>query len=71
MEDALRGAGAGLRLIETLAWDGRAPVREERHLRRMARSAAALGWGFDREAARAVLREGRTGPARLRLSLSW
>jgi 4-amino-4-deoxychorismate lyase len=35
----------------------------------MARSAEALGWGFDVGAARAVLREGRTGPARLRLTL--
>ncbi len=69
VEDALRGAGAGLRLIETLAWDGTRPVREERHLRRMARSAEALGWGFDVAAARAALREERTGPARLRLTL--
>ena len=71
MEDALRRAGAepGLRLIETLAWNGAAPVREGRHLARMARSAAALGWGFDAEAARRALREGREGPARLRLTM--
>lgn len=69
MEDALRGAGAGLRLIETLAWDGARPVREERHLRRMARSAEALGWGFDADRARTALREGRSGPARLRLTM--
>ena len=71
MEDALRRAGAepGLRLIETLAWDGAAPVREARHLARMARSAAALDWLFDISAARAALREGRMGPARLRLTM--
>ncbi|WP_176556176.1 aminotransferase class IV family protein [Rubellimicrobium rubrum] len=71
MEDALRRAGAepGLTLIETLAWDGAAPLREGRHLARMARSAAALGWGFDRGAARTALREGRTTPARLRLTM--
>jgi 4-amino-4-deoxychorismate lyase len=71
VEDALRRAGAepGLTLIETLAWDGAAPVREERHLARMARSAAALGWGFDHGAARTALREGRTTPARLRLMM--
>lgn len=58
-----------LRLIETLAWDGTAAVREARHLARLGRSAAGLGWGFDEGAARAALREGRTGPARLRLTL--
>lgn len=71
MEDALRRAGAepGLRLIETLAWDGAAPLREERHLARMERSAGALGWGFEEAEARRALRDGRTGPARLRLTL--
>ncbi|MBP1805687.1 aminotransferase class IV family protein [Rubellimicrobium aerolatum] len=58
-----------LRLIETLAWDGAAPVREARHLARMARSAAAFGWSFDEGRARAALREGRSGPARLRLTM--
>jgi 4-amino-4-deoxychorismate lyase len=69
--DELREGGRdpGLRLIETLAWDGAGAVREERHLGRMERSAAALGWGFDAGAARAALREGRGGPARLRLTL--
>lgn len=57
------------RLIETLAWDGRAPAREARHLGRMGRAAALLGYPFDgREAAR-LLRLGRGGPARLRLTL--
>ena len=70
MEELTRGgAEPGLRLIETLGWDGAAPLREERHLARMARSAAALGWRFDMEAAHAALRDGRGGPARLRLTL--
>lgn len=60
---------AELRLIETLGWDGGRPLREERHLARMGRSAAALGWGFDAGAAARALREGRGGPARLRLTL--
>lgn len=70
-EEALRrGAGdPALRLIETLAWDGGRPRRERRHLARMARSAAALGWGWDEGRARAALRDGRSGPARLRLTL--
>lgn len=70
-EDALRRGGAdpALRLVETLAWDGAAPVREERHLARMGRSAAALGWAFDPVAASKALRKGRAGPARLRLTL--
>jgi 4-amino-4-deoxychorismate lyase len=71
VEGALREGGrdADLRLIETLGWDGARLVRGERHLARLARSAAALGWGCDVEAARAALLAGRTGPARLRLVL--
>jgi 4-amino-4-deoxychorismate lyase len=57
------------RLIETLAWDGRAPVREARHLARLARSARALGYPLDAAAAARALRAGRTAPARLRLTL--
>lgn len=56
-------------LIETLLWDGRACVREARHLRRLARSARALGYPCDEEAAARALREGRDSPARLRLTL--
>jgi 4-amino-4-deoxychorismate lyase len=59
----------GLRLIETLAWDGARPLREGRHLARMAGAAARLGWRFDREGAKRALREGRAGPARLRLTM--
>ena len=71
MESALReGSGQpGLRLIETLRWDGARLVRGDRHLARLALSAAALGWGCDVQAARAALLAGRAGPARLRLTL--
>lgn len=71
MESALREGGRdeGLRLIETLAWDGAALVRVERHLARLAASAARLGWGCDPSAARAALVAGRSAPARLRLTL--
>lgn len=57
-------------LIETLLWDGEACVREARHLRRLARSAGALGYPCDEAAAARALREGRgAAPARLRLTL--
>lgn len=58
-----------LRLIETLGWDGAKLVRGERHLARLAGSAAALGWPCDVGAARAALYRDRAGPARLRLTL--
>ena len=60
MESALREGGRdkALRLIETLGWDGGALVRGERHLARLARSAARLGWECDVEAARAALLAG-------------
>lgn len=46
MEDALRRGGRedGLRLIETMLWDGAALPRWPRHLARLRRSAARLGW---------------------------
>lgn len=71
MEGALREGGRdeGLRLIETLAWDGARPVRGARHLARLVRSARLLGWACDRAAAEAVLTRDRGGPARLRLTL--
>ncbi|HEX9857329.1 MAG TPA: aminotransferase class IV, partial [Paracoccaceae bacterium] len=66
------GAGEpGLRLIETLAWDGARFLRLARHLARLERSAAALGWGCDRAAALAALRAAAPGgPARMRLTLA-
>lgn len=69
MESPFRDAGPDLRLIETLRWDGAALVRGERHLARLARSAARLGWACDIGAARAALLAGRGDPARLRLTL--
>lgn len=71
MESALREGGRdeGLKLIETMAWDGAALIRADRHLARLAASAALLGWGCDPEAARKALLAGRGGPARLRLTL--
>lgn len=57
------------RLIETLLWNGARPVREARHLARLGRSAATLGYPCDLGACAAALREGRGGPARLRLTL--
>lgn len=71
MESALRerGRDPALKLIETLGWDGLCLVRGDRHLARLERSAARLGWVCDTAAARAALVTGRSGPARLRLTL--
>ena len=46
MESALRefGSAPGLRLIETMLWDGAAFPRLPLHLARLSRGAAALGW---------------------------
>lgn len=70
MESALRsGAGQpGLRLIETLRL-GAPPARLALHRARMARGAAALGWGFDAAGFdRAVSADPALG-ARLRVTL--
>jgi len=57
-------------LIETLLWDGAGPIRLTRHLARLARSAARLGWGCDPLAAReALLAAAPAAAARLRLTL--
>lgn len=72
MESALHaGAGApGLKLIETLAWDGQRLVRLPLHLARLARSAQAFGWGCDLAAVEAALMAARPlGAARMRLTL--
>lgn len=65
---------AAPRLLETLRHEpGRGAALAGAHLRRMARSAAALGYPFDPLAAPARLRDatrGRDGPARVRLLLS-
>jgi 4-amino-4-deoxychorismate lyase len=71
MESALREGGRdpGLMLIETLGWDGSALIRADAHLARLERSAHALGWSCDPEAAHNALLSGRDAPERLRLTL--
>jgi len=79
VEDALRRGGRedGLRLIETMLWDGEAVPRWPRHLARLRRSAARLGWPAPPfpEAPRpgsplpALPFPRPPGPARLRLTL--
>ncbi|MEF3046832.1 aminotransferase class IV [Pseudotabrizicola sp. L79] len=72
MESALRRASAapGLKLIETMLWDGRAVPRLALHLARLTQGAAALGWAEPLVAARAALAGlAPDGPARLRLTL--
>ena len=73
MESAFRQGDLtdpALRLIETLGWDGAVFPRIDRHLARLAVSAARLGWGCDlRQATRALRDAAPTMPARMRLTL--
>lgn len=73
MEGALCGSEPrsepGLELIETLGWDGQALIRLDRHLARLDRSAAALGWPRPAGAALALRAACPPGPARMRLTL--
>ncbi len=66
MESALREGGRqpGLRLIETILWDGSGAPRWPLHLARLQRSAGLLGW-----ACPDVAPDGPDHPARLRLTL--
>ena len=66
MESALREGGRepGLRLIETILWDGQAAPRWPLHLARLQLSAGLLGWICPQ-----VLPQGPDHPARLRLTL--
>lgn len=66
MEGALREGGRepGLRLIETVLWDGAAAPRWPLHQARLRRSAALLGWDCPE-----VAPGGADHPARLRLTL--
>ncbi len=66
MESALREGGRepGLRLIETVLWDGARAPRWPLHLARLRRSAEMLGW-----ACPDVVPAGPAHPARLRLTL--
>ena len=59
-----------LRLIETLLWDGTAFARRDRHLARLAASAALLGFVHDpRGVARALSAVDGPAPIRVRLTL--
>ena len=64
------GAGAGLKLIETLLWDGEGLVRLALHLERLERSALLLGWECDLPSAEVELcAAAPDSPARMRLTL--
>jgi 4-amino-4-deoxychorismate lyase len=66
VESALREGGRepGLKLIETVLWDGASAPRWPLHLARLQRSAGLLGWGCPE-----VSVSGPAHPARLRLTL--
>jgi 4-amino-4-deoxychorismate lyase len=66
VEGALREGGRepGLKLIETVMWDGAAAPRWALHRERLRRSAGLLGWDCPE-----VAPEGPAHPARLRLTL--
>lgn len=66
MESALREGGRepGLKLIETVLWDGIRAPRWPLHLARLRRSAVLLGWDCPE-----VAPHGPNHPARLRLTL--
>jgi len=66
VESALRERGRqpGLKLIETVLWDGLAAPRWPLHLARLRQSAGLLGWGCPE-----VSPDGPDLPARLRLTL--
>jgi 4-amino-4-deoxychorismate lyase len=66
MESALREGGGepGLKLIETVLWDGTRAPRWPLHDQRLRRSAALLGWSCPE-----VAPAGPSHPARLRLTL--
>jgi 4-amino-4-deoxychorismate lyase len=67
VESALREGGGepGLKLIETMLWDGTAAPRWPLHLARLRRSAGMLGWTCPE-----MVPSGPDHPARLRLTLS-
>lgn len=72
MESALRECGGepGLKLIETMLWDGAGVPRLKWHLERLNRSRAALGWaGAAEDYAWNCPLELPKAPARLRLTV--
>ncbi|MCW1930825.1 aminotransferase class IV [Pararhodobacter zhoushanensis] len=65
MESRLRGADEpGLKLIETMLWDGSGVALESLHRARLLAGAQALGWSCP-----AFVLKGPAHPARLRLTL--
>lgn len=71
MESPLREGGRqpGLRLIETMLWDGAAIPRLALHQARLAEGAAALGWPAPPLLAQALAGRTPASPARLRMTL--
>lgn len=71
MESPLRAAAGqpGLRLIETLGWDGTRIARLDLHVARLTRSAAVLGWPCG-DAAAVLRAKAPAHPARLRLTMN-
>ncbi len=72
MESALcDGAGAeGLKLIETMRWDGTCIPRARLHMARLGAGARTLGWTYDPQVVSAALDAvSPQGQARLRLTL--
>jgi 4-amino-4-deoxychorismate lyase len=63
------GRQPGLRLIETMLWDGGSIPRLGLHRARLAAGCRALGWTCDADAIAFALRDLPTHPARLRLTL--
>ena len=58
-----------LRVIETMGWDGSRLLRLDRHMARLQRTCAELGFGFDLSEVLAALNPVAGGPKRLRLSI--
>ncbi|WP_319825633.1 aminotransferase class IV family protein [Thalassovita sp.] len=71
MESPLRGTGEQFRLIETFGWwPGRGVPAADLHLDRLGRSAAAFGFGFDRDALAGRIADIKgDAPLRCRLTL--
>ena len=71
MESPLREGGGqpGLRLIETMLWDGAGCPRLPLHLARLAAGAAALGWDVPQARVQAALAGWPATPLRIRLTL--
>ncbi len=71
MESALREGGrqAGLKLIETMLWDGVAFPRLPLHLARLAQGSGALGWDVPLARVRVALAGLGEAPLRVRLTL--